>query len=455
MPGATMQPVGMRLKACASAVGLSLGFLSDAMGRVVWRATHRLFRALPGVAGASIAMANNKDDGPPDLDELWREFNRKLSGLFSGRPGGDNNNSGGNGGGSSMPDPMAAGVGIGVIAGLVALVWLGSGFFIVQEGQQAVVMSFGRYSHTSDAGFQWRAPYPFQSHEIVNLTQLRSLDVGSSSVAAGTGLRDSSMLTRDENIIDIQFTVQYRLADARAYLFENRNSDEAVMQAAESAVREIVGSSTMDSVLYEQRDAIAAELVKSVQAQVRKIKAGVTIVSVNVKSVQAPEQVQAAFDDAFKAGADRERLKNEGQAYANDVIPKAQGTAARLREEASGYSSRVVAQAEGDAQRFRAVLAEYQKAPGVTRDRLYIDTMQQVYSNVTKVMVDSRQGSNLLYLPLDKLIQMSGPAPAAAASAPATPSEAGATSGAATAGVVPSSDVRSRDGLRSRDRDAR
>lgn len=442
----------MRLKACAAAVGLSLGFLSDAMGRLVWRATHRLYRVLPGVAGAQVTMSNNKDDGPPDLDELWREFNRKLSGLFSGRPGGD---SGGNGGGQMTPDPVAAGVGIGVIAGLVALVWLGSGFFIVQEGQQAVVMSFGSFSHKADAGFQWRAPYPFQSHEIVNLTQLRSLDVGSSSVAAGTGLRDSSMLTRDENIIDIQFTVQYRLSDARDYLFNNRNSDEAVMQAAESAVREIVGSSTMDSVLYEQRDAIAAELVKSVQAQVTKVKAGVTIVSVNVKSVQAPEQVQAAFDDAFKAGADRERLKNEGQAYANDVIPKAQGTAARLREEASGYASRVVAQAEGDAQRFRSVLAEYQKAPGVTRDRLYIDTMQQVYSNVTKVMVDSRQGSNLLYLPLDKLIQMSGPAPAVAASAPAAPTDAGATSGAATAGSVASSDVRSRDGLRSRDRDGR
>ncbi|HIV69431.1 MAG TPA: FtsH protease activity modulator HflK [Candidatus Aquabacterium excrementipullorum] len=445
------------LRAVASAVALTAGFLTGAASRLVWRSTHRLYRVLPGVAGAS-ASENRRDDGPPDLDELWRDFNRKLSGLFSGRSGGDNGN--GNGpGGSMSPDPTGAGIGIGLVAGLVVLVWLGSGFFIVQEGQQAVIMSFGRYSHTTEAGFQWRAPYPFQSHEIVNVTQLRSLDVGSASVTQGTGLRDSSMLTRDENIIDIQFTVQYRLEDAKLYLFENRNSDEAVLQAAESAVREIVGSSTMDSVLYEKRDAIATELVKSVQAQLNKIKAGITVVNINVRSVQAPEQVQASFDDAVKAGADRERLKNEGQAYANDVIPKAQGTAARLREEAAGYSARVVAQADGDAQRFRAVYAEYQKAPAVTRDRLYIDTMQQVYSNVTKVMVDSRQGSNLLYLPLDKLLQASGanaPAGGSSSAAPTSPTPVPDTT------TVPSSsspslagDARSRDNLRTRERDSR
>ncbi len=398
-------------------------------------------------------MHNQRNDGPPDLDELWRDFNRKLSGMFAGKGGGDNNGPGG----SITPDPKGTGIGVGLILGVTALIWLGSGFFIVQEGQQAVVMSFGRFSHTVDAGFQWRAPYPFQSHEVVNVTQLRSIDVGSNSVMQATGLRDSSMLTRDENIVDIRFTVQYRLQDARQYLFENRNSDEAVLQAAESAVREIVGYSNMDSVLYEQRDAIAAELVKSIQAQVNKLKAGVLIANVNVQSVQAPEQVQAAFDDAFKAGADRERLKNEGQAYANDVIPKAQGTAARLREEAAGYAARVVAQAEGDAQRFKSVYAEYQKSPTVMRDRLYIDTMQQVYSNVTKVMVDSRQGSNLLYLPLDKLMQLSGTGvgngaavpPAGAASGPDSSSNQSLPT---TGGAV---DARSRDGLRSRDRDVR
>lgn len=341
----------------------------------------------------------------------------------------------------------SAGIGLGLIAGVAALVWLGSGVFIVQEGQQAVVTSFGRYAQTRDAGIQFRWPYPFQAHETVAVTQLRSVEVGRNTIGQATGLRDSSMLTEDENIVDIRFTVQYRLKDSRAYLFENRNPDEAVVQASESAVREIVGRSKVDQVLYEQRDAIAADLVKSIQAQLDRLNAGVVIANVNVQNVQVPEQVQAAFNDAVKAGADRDRFKNEGQAYAADVIPKAQGNAARLKEEAEGYRSRVVAQAEGDAQRFRSVLAEYQKAPTVTRDRLYLETMQSVYSNVSKVMVDSRNGSNLLYLPLDKLMQQAGAAAPPTAATPPTPTpEIASTAGA---------DARSRDGARTRERDVR
>jgi len=395
-------------------------------------------------------LNNGRNDGPPDLDELWRDFNRKLGGLFGGRGQGPNRGNGERppGGGSPLqpPDMKSAGIGLGLIGAVVALVWLGSGFFIVQEGQQAVITQFGRYSHTADAGFQWRFPYPFQAHETVSVTQLRSVEVGRSTVAQSTGLRDSSMLTQDENIIDIRFTVQYRLKDARAYLFENRNPDEAVVLAAESGVREIVGRSAVDSVLYEQRDAVAADLVKSIQAQVDKLNTGVVITNVNVQNVQVPEQVQAAFNDAVKASADRDRFKNEGEAYASDVIPKAQGAASRLREEAEGYRARVEAQAEGDAQRFRSVLTEYQKAPAVTRDRLYIDTMQQIYSSVSKVMVDSRNGSNLLYLPLDKLMQAAG-APVAAGVAP------GAAMPEPTTPTV--IDVRSRDGSRSRDREGR
>ncbi len=392
----------------------------------------------------------NKGDGPPDLDELWRDFNKKLSGLFGGKGGGSRTPNPGDGG-NFQPDMKSAGIGVGLVAGVAALLWLGSGFFIVQEGQQAVVTSFGKFSHTADAGFQWRMPYPFQAHETVPVTQLRSIEVGRNAVVQATGLRDSSMLTQDENIVDIRFTVQYRLKDSRAYLFENRNPDDAVVQAAESAVREIVGKSTMDSVLYEQRDAIANELVKSIQTQTDRLNTGILVVNVNVQNVQAPEQVQAAFDDAFKAGADRERLKNEGQAYANDVIPKAQGTAARLREESEGYKSRVVAQAEGDAQRFSSVLIEYKKAPAVTRDRLYIDTMKDVYSNVSKVYVDSRNNSNLLYLPLDKLLQQ-----ASAASAPAVGTTMATADANTAAPTAPGSlDVRSRDGQRGRDRDGR
>jgi membrane protease subunit HflK len=394
-------------------------------------------------------LFSNRNDGPPDLDELWRDFNRKLSGLFGGK-GGSGGRGEPEGGPSFQPDMKSAGIGAGLIVAVVVLVWLGSGFFIVQEGQQAVVTTFGKYSHTADAGFQWRFPYPIQAHESVSVTQLRSVEVGRSTVVQATGLRDSSMLTQDENIVDIRFTVQYRLSDARAYLFENRNSDEAVVQAAESAVREIVGKSKVDSVLYEQRDAIAAELVKSVQNQLDRLKAGIVIANVNVQNVQVPDSVQAAFNDAFKAGADRDRFKNEGQAYASDVIPKARGTASRLAEEAEGYRSRVVAQAEGDAQRFRSVLAEYQKAPAVTRDRMYLDTMQQIYGNVTKVLVDSRAGSNLLYLPLDRLLQQGGTAAAGTPTivpAPVAPADPLGTAAAA--------DARSREGARSRDREGR
>ena len=337
-----------------------------------------------------------------------------------------------------------------MIVAIAAVVWLGSGFFIVQEGQQAVVTSFGRYSHTSDAGFQWRFPYPFQAHETVSVTQLRSMDVGRNTVVPATGLRDSSMLTQDENIVDIRFTVQYRLKDARAFLFENRNADEAVLQAAESAVREVVGRSKVDQVLYEQRDAIAIDLMKSVQVQLDRLKTGIVVANVNVQNVQVPEQVQAAFNDAVRAGADRDRFKNEGQAYASDEIPKARGTAARLREESEGYKSRVIAQAEGDVQRFKSVLAEYQKAPAVTRDRMYLDTMQQVFSSVSKIMVDSRSGSNLLYLPLDKLLQSTGSVANPAAPAAGTAAPAGATSTAPAA-----ADARSRDGARTRDREGR
>ncbi len=412
----------------------------------------RVRRASGSAQGDSSDPFLAKGDGPPDLDELWRDFNKKLTGMFGGKGGASRPPNPGDGG-NFQPDMKSAGIGLGLIAGVAVLLWLGSGIFIVQEGFQAVVTSFGKYSHTSDAGLQWRLPYPFQGHETVAVTQLRSTEVGRNAVVQTTGLRDSSMLTQDENIVDIRFTVQYRLKDSRAYLFENRNPDDAVVQAAESAVREIVGKSTMDSVLYEQRDAIASELVKSIQTQIDRLKTGVLIVNVNVQNVQAPEQVQAAFDDAFKAGADRERTKNEGQAYANDVIPKAQGSAARLREEAEGYKATIVAKAEGDAQRFSSVLVEYQKAPAVTRDRMYIDAMQQVYSSVSKVLVDSRSNSNLLYLPLDKLMQqvaaatVPGSAAGAAAEGTATPPPAAAPA------AVP--DARSREGQRGRDREVR
>ena len=394
---------------------------------------------------------------PPDLDELWRDLNRKLGGLFGGRGGGGRPRlpGSGNGGGGFQPDMKNAGVSLGLIAAIALLIWLGTGFFIVQEGQQAVITQFGKYKSTVNAGFNWRLPYPIQRHELVFVTQIRSVDVGRDSIIKSTGLRESAMLTEDENIVEIKFAVQYRLNDARAWLFESRNPADAVVQAAETAVREVVGKMRMDSALAEERDQIAPRVRNLMQSILDRYKVGVEVVGINLQQggVRPPEQVQAAFDDVLKAGQERERAKNEAQAYANDVVPRAVGTASRLGEEAAAYKARIVAQAQGDAQRFTSVLAEYQRAPQVTRDRMYLETMQQIYSNVTKVLVDSRQGSNLLYLPLDKIMQSVAQtvpgAPAAANEAP--PASA---AGLPPAGAMNSGDARARD-ARSREREAR
>ena len=396
------------------------------------------------------------NQGPPDLDELWRDFNRKLGGLFGGkgrRPDNNGGFGGGDGGGGGFqPDMRSAGIGAIVVAAVVVLIWLGTGFFIVQEGQQAVITQFGKYNGTVEAGFNWRLPWPVQRHETVNLTQLRSVEIGRNSVVQATGLKESSMLTQDENIVDVRFTIQYRLKSAAQFLFENRNPDDAVIKAAESAIREVVGRVNMDDLLGRNSENIQRDVAKSIQLQMDRYKTGIEVQNVNIQNVQPPEQVQAAFDDALKAGQDRDRLKNEGQAYANDVIPRAKGAAARLKEESDGYSARIVAQAEGDAQRFRSVLTEYQKAPQVTRDRMYIDTMQQVYSNVTKVLVDSRNGNSLLHLPLDRLLQQAGAAPAADAGA-AAPS-ANAPAAPASPAAIPG-DSRTRDNSRTRERESR
>ncbi|MFW9594394.1 MAG: FtsH protease activity modulator HflK [Macromonas sp.] len=405
---------------------------------------------------------SSSGDGPPDLDELWRDFNRKLGDLFGGSNGGGGrpgaprgSGNGPSGGGGFKPSPKSTGIGVGLIAGAAALVWLGSGFFIVQEGQQAVITQFGKYHSTVGAGFNWRMPYPVQRHESVFVTQIRSVDVGRDSIVTATGLRESAMLTEDENIVEIKFAVQYRLNDARAYLFSSRDPDASVLKAAETAVREVVGKMKMDAALAEERDQIGPRVRALMQTILDRYQVGIEVVGINLQQggVRPPEQVQAAFDDVLKAGQERERAKNEAEAYANEVVPRAKGTASRLMEEAEGYKARITAQAEGDAERFRLIQAEHAKAPQVTRDRLYLETMQHVYSNVTKVLVDSKQNSNLLYLPLDKIMQQTATAGAvapAAATPPATnavPANNGAT--------PPANDPRSRDAARGRERDTR
>ncbi len=381
-------------------------------------------------------------DGPPDLDELFNRLRDKFGGLLGGK--------GGRASGNGPADFKRFGGGVGLLVGLLAIIWLGSGFYIVNPSQRGVVLRFGKYVETKQEGPRWHLPYPIESVEVVNLSQVRTVEVGYRNTDKNKMLKESLMLTDDENIIDMEFAVQYTLKDPIAFLFNNRDSDqEAVRQIAESAIREVVGKSKMDFALYEGREQIALNTKTLIQAILDRYGAGVSISQVTMQQAQPPEQVQAAFDDAVKANQDRERQKNEGQAYANDVVPKARGSASRLLQEAEGHKQRVIANAEGEASRFRQVAAEYKRAPGVTRDRLYIDTMQQVMSSATKVIVDQKAGS-LLYLPLDKIMQMSGSSNGAVLG-DGTPVPEAAASTPPNVEMVP----RSRDAFRTRDRESR
>lgn len=348
---------------------------------------------------------NNQDgkkpnEGPPDIEQLWRDFNQRITKLLGGNGSGD----GGGAGGGFTPDAAGAKVAVAVVIAVIVFIWGVSGFFIVQEGQTAVITTFGKYSHSTTAGFNWRWPAPIQGHEIVNVSQVRTVEIGYRSNVKNKQPKEALMLTDDENIIDIQFAVQYKLKDAAQWLYNNRDQEEMIRQVAETAIREIVGKSKMDFVLYEGREKVALDVNSLMQQVLERYKAGVQITNVTMQAVQPPEQVQAAFDDAVKAGQDKERQKNEGQAYANDVIPKARGEASRLLQESEAYKARIVANSEGNAGRFKQVLTEYQKAPAVTRDRMYLETMQQIFSSTTKMMLDTKNGNNMIYLPLDKII---------------------------------------------------
>lgn len=401
--------------------------------------------------------------GPPDLDELWNEFNRKLGSLLGGggrgrRPASPGGGGGGGGGGNFRPSAKGAGIGAGLVVVALLLVWLASGIFIVREGERAVVTTFGKFDGVRGPGLNWRLPYPIQRQETVRFSQIRSVDVGGDDVIKSTGLRESAMLTADENIVEIKFAVQYRLNDARDYLFESKSPDSAVVQVAKSAVREVVGKMSMDTALAEERDQIAPRVRTVMQDILDQYKVGIEVVAVNMQDggVRPPEQVQDAFDDVLKAGQERERIKNEAQAYANDVVPRAVGTAARLTQEAEGYKARIVAQAEGDSSRFLAVLDEYQKAPRVTRDRMYIDAMEQVYSGASKVLIDGESGNSLMYLPLDKLMSQSsaGVAPRKSTSTTVDTGQLNPTGAVPPAAEISAGieDARSRGDARSRSR---
>ena len=382
---------------------------------------------------------NNNSGGPPDLDEIWRNVNRRMGDLLGRR------NGGGDTGGGPPRRGLAIG-GAGLILALVLLVWLASGFYIVDEGRRGVVTRFGKYTETTQPGPRWHLPFPVEAVDIVDFKQVRTVEIGYRNSPSNRNAKEATMLTEDENIIDIQFAVQYDLVSAEAFVFNNRKPEEMVKFVAEAAIREVVGRSKMDFALYEGREQIATQTRELMQKQMDLYRTGVNIQKVTLQSVQPPEKVQAAFDDAVKAQQDRVRLVNEGQAYANDVVPRARGLASRLLEEANGYNTEVTQRAEGDASRFRSILTEYSKAPGVTRDRLYLDMMQSVLGNSSKVIVDQKGSGNLLYLPLDKLMQQGGtPAP----DVPQPPRPATSPTPEPTPQADPQ---RSRDGLRSRER---
>ena len=347
----------------------------------------------------------NGQNGPPDLDDLIKDLKKKFSGFL----GGGGRKSAGGGGGGGMPS--LGGKAWVLIVLVLGLLWAASGFYVVEQGEQGVELQFGQYKQVTEAGLRWHLPYPVETVEIVNVQQIRTVEVGyrtnTRSNQFATVPQEALMLTKDENIIDIQFAVQYDIKDPRYLLFNvSEDPDQVVRQATESAVREIVGRNTMDFAITGGRAEIAQDTSLLLQKILDRYQTGVNVKAVEMQNAQPPSEVKGAFDDAVKAREDEVKFKNEAEAYANDIIPRARGKAARILQEAEAYRASVVAAAEGEASRFTQVLDEYHKAPGVTRDRLYIDAMEQVLSRSTKLMIDqSGGGNNVMYLPLDQLIR--------------------------------------------------
>lgn len=377
----------------------------------------------PGNSGGKDPWGGrNNEQGPPDLDDVVRKLQEKLGGLFgaSGRRGG---------GGSSS-------AGLGFIALLAAVLWGISGVYIVDEGQRGVVLQFGSYKTTTLPGLNW-FPRFIQTVDTVDISSVRSIELGRRA-------DEALMLTQDENIIDVKFTVQYQVKDARDYLFNVRDPDQTLRDATETAIREVIGQSEMDFVITGGRSEVAQRIRTQMQNILDRYEAGLAVISLNMQDAQAPEQVQGAFADAVKAREDEQRLKNEAEAYANDVLPKARGQAARLIQEANAYRDKVIASAEGETARFLSVLAQYEKAPEVTRKRLYLESMESVLSQSSKVLVDTKGGNNnLLYLPLDKLMQRSPLS--------GSPSLSEAPALSTTPNQTPRVDTRLRDNFRQRE----
>lgn len=376
----------------------------------------------PGGSGKDPWRGRNGEQGPPDLDEIVRKMQDKFGGLFGGRKGGD--------GRSSRSNPY----GLGLIILIALIVWALSGFYIIDPYEQGVVLRFGKYAQTTGSGPHWHIPYPIEGVQKVDVDQIRT--VGHKAV----------MLSQDENIVDVELAIQYRVKDARDYLFNVRDPDLTLRQVGESAIRETIGKSTMDFALTEGRAEVVADTREVMQQALDQYETGLEITTVNLVDAQPPDEVQPAFEDAIRAREDEQRLKNEAEAYANEIIPRARGDAARQIEEANAYRESVIARAEGESSRFLQILAEYAKAPEVTRRRLYIETMEEVLSGANKVMVDVKGSNNVLYLPLDRMVQrQQGTRPESGNAAQAVPNIESAPP------VVQHTDQRDRENLRRRE----
>jgi membrane protease subunit HflK len=342
--------------------------------------------------------------GPPDLDEAIRTLQEKLGKIFGGGGGGG----GGDGGGSSPSHFSSANImkNIGYIAAVAVGLWALTGFYIVDEGNHGVETRFGRYIATTQSGLNWHIPAPFERVDIVNVKKNRVIEVGFSSRGVEQSVaNDALMLTKDENIVDVRLGVQYQIKDAKDFLFSVANPEATLIQVTKSAERSVIGSSTMDFVLTEGRSEIVTRIKKEIQNVMDSYKSGLQVTSVNLQDAQPPEQVQNSFADAIKAREDQQRLINEAEAYSNAVVPEARGAAARKEQEAEGYKQQVIAQAEGETSRFSQLLGEYTKAPEVTKKRLYLESMEAVLSSTSNVMIDVKSGNNIMYLPLDKIMQ--------------------------------------------------
>jgi modulator of FtsH protease HflK len=321
--------------------------------------------------------------GPPDLDELLK----RLKARFGGSGG---NSGGGPRGGQGAGIPPAT---VGLAIAVVAVIWLFTGLYVIDEQERGVVLRFGEYDRTALPGVGWRVPWPIESMERINVTRVRQIS------------DQQSMLTKDENIVDVELTVQYRVSAVEDFLFNVDDPDLTLQQATKSAVRETVGRSAMDFILTEGRQAIADQTKQILQETLDEYKSGLVVTEVNLQQAQPPEAVQASFADAIKAREDQERVKNEAEAYANDRLPKARGAAARQVAEATAYRDQVLARAEGDAARFTQLLREYQRAPAVTRERLYLDSMSQVMAGSSKILLDVDKSNPMFYIPLDQLMK--------------------------------------------------